>query len=59
MSIKQSDKNPNSYENCITVERLKARPTAKASVVKRNEFKKGKKFERIPILRGYIMREVK
>jgi len=35
------------------------RRTAKKSVIKRNLYEKGKVFERVPILHGYLMREVK
>lgn len=59
MSTRQSDKKPGAYENCITVERQGLKPNAKASVRARNLYEKGKVFEKIPIFRGYIMKEVK
>lgn len=46
-------------ENCITNERRSVEQMAKASVKKRNEWEKDKKFERIPILRGVILKEIK
>ena len=59
MSTPQSEKTPMCFENCITVEREKSKVSAKSLVKKKNERDKGKTFIRIPILRGYIEREVK
>jgi len=59
MSTCQADKKPMKHENCIVAERQTLRPNANASVAKRKEFEKGKTFDRIPILRGYILRERK
>ena len=50
---------PNGHSNCITEENIKLPVSAKASARKRKEFEKGKTFIRIPILRGYILKEVK
>lgn len=59
MSTRQSDRKPGGYENCITVERHELKPNAKANVRARNLYEKGKVFEKIPIFRGYILREIK
>lgn len=59
MSTRQVDKMPMAHDNCITAERLTLRPNANASVAKRREYEKGKMFKRIPIFRGYILKEVK
>ena len=59
MSTKQSDQTPMAFENCIIVEREKSKVSAKSLVMQKNERDKGKTFEHIPILRGYIEREIK
>lgn len=59
MSTRLSEKKPMAYDNCITTERQTLRPNANALVAKRREYEKGKKFIRIPIVKGYILREVK
>lgn len=59
MTIRQSERKPGHHENCITEERLNLPISAKSSVRKRKEFEKGKTFIRVPIFRGYILKEVK
>ena len=61
MTTKKSERKSPSVnaENCITEERQQLRPNAIQSVKKRNAYEKGKVFERIPIFRGFILREVK
>lgn len=59
MRTKQADRKPGGYENCVVVERQGLKPNAKANVRARNLYEKGKVFEKIPIFRGYILREIK
>ena len=59
MSTKQSDKQPMTFENCIVVEREKSKVSAKSLVRKQNEYEKGKTFIKVPIFRGFILREIK
>ena len=61
MTKKKSERKTASVasENCITVERQQQRPNAVLSAEKRKAWEKGKVFDRIPIFRGVILREVK
>lgn len=45
--------------NCITEERDQVKSGAILAVQARHEWEKGRKFERIPILRGFILKEIK
>ena len=50
---------PNNHVNCVTEEYERLPVSAKKSVKERNAYEKGKTFERVPIFRGYILKEVK
>jgi len=61
MTKKKSERKQPSVvcENCITVERQQQRPNAVLSAERRKHWEKGKIFDRIPIFRGIILREIK
>lgn len=56
---KQHKDKPNDHKNCVTEDRLTTVLSAKSSVKKRNDYERGRKFERVPIFRGYILKEIK
>ena len=61
MTKKKSERKSPSVNsgNCISKEIQEQRPNAKGNAAKRKAWEKGKQFERIPIFRGVILREVK
>lgn len=46
-------------ENCIMAERRSVEDMARISARKRKKWEKDRKFEKIPIFRGFILKEIK